>query len=72
MDRVLKDNQVKQIISKNYIFIKVDVYNQESLPQKSMITNKTPTFYILKNKKIADKFNTLTLPQFKKRILKNL
>jgi len=72
MDRVLSLQDIKNIVNKNYKLVTVDVYNQENLPLKSMFTNKTPTFYILKNKKIVDKFNALEPSNFKKRLLKNL
>jgi hypothetical protein len=72
MDSVLKQNSIKDIISKKFNLVRVDYKDQSILPKKSMITFKTPTLYFLKgNKEIHKPIHALNPKRFKE-LLQNL
>jgi hypothetical protein len=65
MDRVLQNSEVKSIINRDFKVIVVDINHQDMLPDSSMITGVTPTFYYLNNnnKQIAKPSHTLTVKE---------
>jgi hypothetical protein len=72
MDNILKQNDIKAIINKDFNLITVDYRDQSILPKKSMITFKTPTLYFLKGKKeIHSPIHALEAEKFKA-LLKSL
>ncbi len=66
MDRVLNTPEVKSALSKGYRVVVVDINEQDKLPNSSMITGVTPTFYFVnsKGKEVAKPAHTLTVNEF--------
>ena len=66
MDEVFKNRDIKNIINKKFKLVKIDFKDQTSLPDSSMITNKTPTLYFVKNnKQIHKPIHALSVDKFK-------
>jgi len=71
MDSVLKNQEIKTIINRDFKLITVDYREQSSkLPKKSMITFKTPTLYFLdsNNKEVSKPVHALSVEDFKKKL----
>jgi thioredoxin-like negative regulator of GroEL len=72
MDSVLKQNDIKNSLKKEFKLIKVEIDNQSKLPDSSMRTNKTPTLYFVKNgRQIHRPINAVDANHFRE-ILKEL
>ena len=67
MDRVIQRKDIKSILKKDFKLIKVDFKDQKILPDSSMVTNKTPTLYFIKdNKQVREPIHALNPDAFKK------
>jgi len=66
MDEVLKQKEIKQTLQNSFKLVTLDFTNQTALPDSSMVTNKTPTLYFVKDgKQIHKPINAVNANRFK-------